>query len=290
MLRIAVPNKGALSQGATDMLTEAGYRQRRSSRDLQSVDADNGVEFFYLRPGDIATYVASGDLDLGITGRDLAVNSGAEVEEVLALGFGRSTFRYAGRPGEIDSVAGLDGKRIATSYPGVVQRDLDAHGVKTAIVELAGAVENAIALGVADAIADVVETGTTLKQAGLAVFGDPIMHSEAVLVRKTGNGDSATEAGQATERAVEQLLRRLRGVLVARSYVMLAYDVRAELLEAAVELTPGIESPTISPLHREGWVAVQSMTERADLHRVMDALYELGARGILASNIDACRL
>ncbi|GAA2262568.1 ATP phosphoribosyltransferase [Glycomyces scopariae] len=281
MLRIAVPNKGALSEGATDMLTEAGYRQRRSSRDLQSVDAANGVEFFYLRPGDIATYVASGDLDLGITGRDLAVNSGAEVDEVLALGFGRSTFRYAARPGEVDAVAGLDGKRIATSYPGVVRRDLEQHGVKTEIVKLAGAVENAIALGVADAIADVVETGTTLKQAGLAVFGDPIMHSEAVLVRKGGNpGNGATE----------QLLRRLRGVLVARSYVMLAYDVRAELLEAAVELTPGIESPTVSPLHREGWVAVQSMTERADLHRVMDALYELGARGILASNIDACRL
>ncbi|GAA1681405.1 ATP phosphoribosyltransferase [Glycomyces endophyticus] len=281
MLRIAVPNKGALSEGATDMLTEAGYRQRRSSRDLQSVDAANGVEFFYLRPGDIATYVASGDLDLGITGRDLAVNSGAEVEEVLALGFGRSTFRYAARPGEVDDVAGLDGKRIATSYPGVVRRDLEQHGVKTEIVKLAGAVENAIALGVADAIADVVETGTTLKQAGLAVFGDPIMHSEAVLVRKGGNpGNGATE----------QLLRRLRGVLVARSYVMLAYDVRAELLESAVELTPGIESPTVSPLHREGWVAVQSMTERADLHRVMDALYELGARGILASNIDACRL
>ncbi|RRS00825.1 ATP phosphoribosyltransferase [Glycomyces terrestris] len=285
MLRIAVPNKGALSQGATDILTEAGYRQRRSSRDLQSLDADNGVEFFYLRPGDIATYVASGDLDLGITGRDLAVNSGAEVDEVLALGFGRSTFRYAARPGDVDSVAGLDGKRIATSYPGVVRRDLEAHGVKTEIVKLAGAVENAIALGVADAIADVVETGTTLKQAGLAVFGDPIMHSEAVIVRKT-----AADAGQAPERAVEQLLRRLRGVLVARSYVMLAYDVRAELLEAAVELTPGIESPTVSPLHREGWVAVQSMTERADLHRVMDALYDLGARGILASNIDASRL
>jgi ATP phosphoribosyltransferase len=281
MLRIAVPNKGSLSQGATDMLTEAGYRQRSSSRDLQSLDVDNGVEFFYLRPGDIATYVASGDLDLGITGQDLAVNSGEDVEEVLALGFGRSTFRYAARPGTVDSVAGLDGKRIATSFPGVVRGDLEQHGVKASIVKLAGAVENAIALGVADAIADVVETGTTLKQAGLAVFGDPIMRSEAVLVRKPGNGDSA---------AVDQLLRRLRGVLVARSYVMLAYDVRAELLEAAVELTPGIESPTISPLHREGWVAVQSMTERADLHRVMDALYELGARGILASNIDACRL
>ncbi|MEV3936729.1 ATP phosphoribosyltransferase [Glycomyces sp. NPDC049804] len=281
MLRIAVPNKGSLSQGATDMLTEAGYRQRGSSRDLQSLDAVNDVEFFYLRPSDIATYVASGDLDLGITGQDLAVNSGEEVEEVLALGFGRSTFRYAARPGTVDTVAGLDGKRIATSFPGVVRTDLEKHGVKAEIVKLAGAVENAIALGVADAIADVVETGTTLKQAGLAVFGDPIMRSEAVLVRKAGNGQAP---------AVEQLLRRLRGVLVARSYVMLAYDVRAELLEAAVELTPGIESPTVSPLHREGWVAVQSMTERADLHRVMDALYEIGARGILASNIDACRL
>lgn len=281
MLRIAVPNKGSLSQGATDMLTEAGYRQRGSSRDLQSLDTANDVEFFYLRPSDIATYVASGDLDLGITGQDLAVNSGEEVEEVLALGFGRSTFRYAARPGTVDTVAGLDGKRIATSFPGVVRSDLEKHGVKAEIVKLAGAVENAIALGVADAIADVVETGTTLKQAGLAVFGDPIMRSEAVLVRKPGNGQSP---------AVEQLLRRLRGVLVARSYVMLAYDVRAELLEAAVELTPGIESPTVSPLHREGWVAVQSMTERADLHRVMDALYEIGARGILASNIDACRL
>ncbi|WP_205325611.1 ATP phosphoribosyltransferase [Glycomyces sp. YM15] len=281
MLRIAVPNKGSLSQGATDMLTEAGYRQRGSSRDLQSLDTANDVEFFYLRPSDIATYVASGDLDLGITGQDLAVNSGEEVEEVLALGFGRSTFRYAARPGTVDTVKGLDGKRIATSFPGVVRSDLEKHGVNAEIVKLAGAVENAIALGVADAIADVVETGTTLKQAGLAIFGEPIMQSEAVLVRKAGNGQSA---------AVEQLLRRLRGVLVARSYVMLAYDVRAELLEAAVELTPGIESPTVSPLHREGWVAVQSMTERADLHRVMDALYEIGARGILASNIDACRL
>ncbi|GAB4002792.1 ATP phosphoribosyltransferase [Glycomyces albus] len=281
MLRIAVPNKGALSQGAIDMLTEAGYRQRRTGRDLQVIDEGNDVEFFYLRPGDIATYVASGDLHLGITGRDLAVNSGVEVEEVLALGFGRSTFRYAARPGTVDSVAGLDGRRIATSYPGVVRRDLDSHGVQAEIIELAGAVENAIALGVADAIADVVETGTTLKQAGLAVFGDPLMRSEATLVRKTGNGATGP---------VDQLLRRLRGVLVARSYVMLAYDVRAELLERAVELTPGIESPTVSPLHREGWMAVQSMTERSDLHRVMDALYELGARGILASNIDACRL
>ncbi|HEU5126739.1 MAG TPA: ATP phosphoribosyltransferase [Glycomyces sp.] len=281
MLRIAVPNKGSLSQGAIDMLAEAGYRQRRSSRDLQVVDADNEVEFFYLRPGDIATYVASGDLDLGITGRDLAVDSEAEVEEVLALGFGRSTFRYAARPGAVDSTAGLHGRRIATSYPGVVRRDLDTHGVQAEIIKLAGAVENAIALGVADAIADVVETGTTLKQAGLAVFGEPIMRSEATLVRKSGNGSAA---------AVEQLLRRLRGVLVARSYVMLAYDVRAEILERAVELTPGIESPTVSPLHREGWVAVQSMTERSGLHRVMDALYELGARGILATDIDACRL
>ncbi|QSB06632.1 ATP phosphoribosyltransferase [Natronoglycomyces albus] len=283
MLRIAVPNKGSLSRAASDMLKEAGYRQRPGDRELTCIDTANDVTFFYLRPSDIATYVASGELDLGITGRDLAINADTVVEETLALGFGRSTFRYAARPGTAASVKDLDGKRIATSYDGVVRRDLEANGVKAEIVHLAGAVENAIVLGVADAVADVVETGATLRQAGLEVFGEPIMKSEAILIRQSDNGEEEEEA-------VQQLLRRLRGVLVARQYVMLAYDVRAELLEEAAAVTPGVESPTVSPLHREGWVAVQAMTSRDNLHQAMDKLYALGARGILATNIDACRL
>jgi len=281
MLRIAIPNKGSLSAPAVVMLREAGYRQRATDRDLICRDPDNDVEFFYLRPRDIATYVGSGDLDLGITGRDLLIDSGAPAEEVLDLDFGGSTFRFAARPGAVVKVDDLAGQRIATSYPGIVHRHLADHDVSAHVIRLDGAVENAVRLGVADVIADVVETGATLRQAGLEVVGEPILESTALLIRRCG----APANGP-----VSQLLRRLQGVLVARRYVMLAYDVRADRLDDAVLLTPGIESPTISPLHREGWVAVQAMILRTDIHRIMDELYDLGARGILVTDITACRL
>jgi ATP phosphoribosyltransferase len=281
MLRIAIPNKGTLAAPAAAMLREAGYRQRPDDRDLVCVDTDNGVEFFYLRPRDIATYVGSGDLDLGITGRDLLVDADSEAEEILDLGFAPATFRFAARRDSIHHVAELDGRRIATSYPGVVNKHLAELGLSAQVIRLDGAVENAVRLGVADVIADVVETGTTLRRAGLETIGDPILTSTAVLIRRLdAPGDGAAA----------QLLRRLQGVLVARRYVMLAYDVRAELLEAATALTPGIESPTVSQLHREGWLAVQAMVTRTDMHRVMDELYELGARAILVTDIHACRL
>ena len=281
MLRIAIPNKGSLSAPAIEMLAEAGYRQRRTDKDLTCTDESNAVQFFYLRPRDIATYVGSGDLDLGITGRDLLIDSGAAAEEILELGFGGSVFRYAARPGTAAGVAELGGRRIATSYPGVVHRQLAEAGVSAHVIRLDGAVENAVALGVADVVADVVSTGATLRQAGLEPFGAPLLTSEAVLIRRSGmSGDGA----------VAQLTRRLSGVLVARRYVMLAYDVRVEDLDRASELTPGIEAPTVSPLHREGWVAVQAMIARADAQRVMDELYEVGARAILATDISACRL
>ncbi|MEH0843725.1 ATP phosphoribosyltransferase [Micromonospora sp. CPCC 205711] len=281
MLRVAVPNKGALAEKAAEMLREAGYRQRTDPKDLVCRDEPNDVEFFYLRPKDIATYVGSGDLDVGITGRDLLIDSGSPAEEVVDLAFGRATFRFAARPEDVHSVQELGGHRIATAYPGLVERYLGELGVKADVIRLDGAVENAIRLGVADVVADVVETGATLRQAGLVVFGDPLLRSSAVLVRRVG----APVHPQS-----EQLLRRLHGVLVARRYVMLAYDVPAGLLDRASSLTPGIESPTVSPLHREGWVAVQAMVLRDDVHRIMDELYELGARAILVTNIHACRL
>ncbi|MBM0259867.1 ATP phosphoribosyltransferase [Micromonospora sp. 4G55] len=281
MLRVAVPNKGALAEKAAEMLREAGYRQRTDPKDLVCRDEPNDIEFFYLRPKDIATYVGSGDLDVGITGRDLLIDSGAPAEEVMDLAFARATFRFAARPEDVHSVQELGGHRIATAYPGLVDRYLGELGVKADVIRLDGAVENAIRLGVADVVADVVETGATLRQAGLVVFGDPLLRSSAVLVRR---------AGAPTHPQAEQLLRRLHGVLVARRYVMLAYDVPAGLLDRASSLTPGIESPTVSPLHREGWVAVQAMVLRDDVHRIMDELYELGARAILVTNIHACRL
>ena len=240
MLRVAVPNKGGLAPAATQMLREAGYRQRTDDKDLTCADVDNDVEFFYLRPRDIATYVASGDLDLGITGRDLHIDVNAAVEEVLDLAFGASTFRFAARSGRFTTVASLAQARIATAYPGVVARFLDQHAIKAEVIRLDGAVENAVGLGLADVIADVVDTGTTLRRAGLEPVGEVVLESTAVLVRR---------AGAPVNGPVTQLVRRLSGVLVARRYVMLAYDVRVDALDAAVALTPGIESPTISPLH-----------------------------------------
>ncbi len=281
MLRIAVPNKGSLSEPASVMLREAGYRQRADHRELVLADADNDVEFFFLRPRDIAVYVGSGDLDLGITGRDLLLDSGAHADELLELGFAGSTFRFAARPGTVEKVSDLAGRRIATSYSGLVERHLAEQGVEAEVIRLDGAVETSIQLGLADVIADVVETGSTLRQQGLEIVGEPILRSEAVLIRRRGVEETAQ---------VGQLLRRLQGVLVARRYVMLAYDVRAEYVDAACEVTPGIEAPTISPLHREGWVAVQAMVPRKDTNRIMDELYEIGARAILVTDITACRL
>ncbi len=281
LLRIAIPNKGSLSQSASDILREAGYKQRTDGKQLTLTDGDNGVEFFYLRPRDIALYVGEGTLDIGITGRDLLLDSGAKAEEVLQLGFGRSRFRFAARPGTVTTTDDLAGKRIATSYDGVVRAYLEERGIDATVTRLDGAVETSVQLGVADVIADVVETGSTLRQAGLEVVGEPILESEAVLITRSG---ASLPAG------FEVFQRRLEGVLVARSYVMMDYDIRVERVEDAVALTPGIESPTVSPLHREGWVAVRSMVRRDAAQRVMDELYELGARGILSTDIHACRL
>ncbi|MGC5166287.1 ATP phosphoribosyltransferase [Luteimicrobium sp. DT211] len=282
MLRIAVPNKGSLSEPAAEMLREAGYRQRRDPRELVLADPDNDVEFFFLRPRDVAVYVGAGTVDVGITGRDLMIDSGASDVEHLSLGFARSTFRFAAPVGTASSVDDVAGRRVATSYPGLVLAHLGEHGVEpAAVVHLDGAVETAVRLGVADVIADVVETGTTLRAAGLEVFGDPLLVSEAVLIR---NGDLPEPEG------LDVLTRRLQGVLTAREYVLMDYDCPLELVEQAVAVTPGLESPTVSPLHDRSWAAVRAMVPRSQTNRVMDTLYDLGARAILVTSIHACRL
>ena len=281
MLRIAVPNKGSLAEPAAEMLREAGYRSRRDPKELVLTDVDNDIEFFFLRPRDIAVYVGSGTLDGGITGRDLLLDSGAAAVESMSLGFASSTFRYAAKPGVATSVKDIEGKRVATSYAGLVSAHLAEHGVKSDVVRLDGAVETAITLGVADVIADVVETGTTLRQQGLEIFGDPILRSDAVLIQRRDT------SGQG---ALDILTRRLQGVITARSYVMMDYDVSVELVEQACALTPGLESPTVSPLHDKGYVAVRSMVPRNRTNQVMDELYDLGARAILVTDIAACRL
>jgi ATP phosphoribosyltransferase len=303
MLRIAVPNKGALSEPASQMLVEAGYRQRNDSRELVLIDADNDTEFFFLRPRDIAVYVGSGRLDVGITGEDLLLDSGANAEPILQLGFAGSTFRFAGRPGTASSVADLAGKRIATAYPGVVASYLNEHGVQADLIRLDGAVETAVRLDVADAIADVVSTGTTLRNAGLEIFGEPLLTSQAVLIAPAPSSSERSRGGEgptvgaepvaaapAANPRVQQLVRRLQGVIIARQWVLMDYDIPDELVEKAVAITPGIESPTVSPLHERGWSAVRSMVRRRQTNRVMDELWDLGARAIFVTDIHACRL
>ena len=281
MLRIAVPNKGSLAESSISILKEAGYRQRTDSRDLVLADPDNGVEFYYLRPRDIAVYVGSGELEAGITGRDLLIDSAADAEEILSLDFGASTFRFAAPTGRDWKISDLAGKRIATAYPGLVQHSLKGLNIQAQIVRLDGAVESSVRLGVADMIADVVSTGNTLRQAGLQTFGEPILSSEAIVIKRTG---VAIPAG------LEVLIRRLQGVVTARRYVLLDYDVSKDLVEKACAITPGLESPTISPLQKADWVAVRAMVLRKETNRVMDELWALGARGILVTDIHACRL
>lgn len=281
MLRVAVPNKGSLSEPAVEMLREAGYLDDRRPRDLVVVDPRNGVEFFFLRPRDIATYVGMGTLDAGITGRDLLLDSGADADEVLPLGLAPATFKLAVRPGIGNDLASLEGKTVATSYTGLLSQYFAGKGVNAKVVKLDGAVENAVRLGVADAVADVVVSGATMRQAGLEILPDAILESEALLIRRKGAPEDP---------AVSQLLRRLEGVIVARSYVMMDYDIQNDLVDQACALTPGIESPTVSPLREQGWAAVRSMVPRTSAHIVMDELWELGARGIIVTDIHACRI
>ncbi|MGH3930414.1 MAG: ATP phosphoribosyltransferase [Pseudonocardiaceae bacterium] len=280
MLRVAVPNKGTLAGPASEMLAEAGYRGRPDLKDLTVIDTANEVEFFFLRPKDIAIYVGSGELDLGITGRDLALDSETPVNERLALGFGASSFRYAAPLGRDWKVDDLDGQRVATSYPRLVRGDLARHGVHAEVIRLDGAVEISVQLGVADAIADVVGSGRTLRLHGLAAFGDPICSSEAVLVEQIDAAPSQQKA---------QLAARLQGVVFAQQYLMLDYDCPRALLEKALVITPGLESPTVAPLADPDWVAVRSMVPRGDVNRIMDLLCAEGAKAIVASDIRSCR-
>ena len=281
MLRIAIPNKGSLADESIAILKEAGYKQRTDSRDLVLVDTTNSVEFYYLRPRDIAIYVGSGELEAGITGRDLLIDSGALAVEVIALNFGGSTFRFAGPTGKGYSIKDISSKRVATAYPGLVQRHLASLGVSAEVVRLDGAVESSVRLGVADLIADVVSTGNTLRQAGLEIFGDPILTSEAILI-------SRKDVAIASD--LEVLIRRLQGVVTARQYVLMDYDIKKSDIDAACAITPGLESPTISPLQNPDWLAVRAMVLRSETNKVMDDLYVLGARGILVTDIHACRL
>ena len=282
MLKIALPNKGSLSEQAIQLMSEAGYSCKPYRRELSVHDKEHDIEFVFLRPRDIAIYVSRGILDMGITGRDLAAEACVDLREVLSLQFGKSKFCFA-VPIESDlAPERFEGLRIATSYPNLVKQYMDKKKVKVDIIPLDGAVEISVSLGVADAIADVVETGRTLTQAGLKVVGMPILESEAIVVTRQKN--------KTLSPPLQVCIERLRGIVVAREYVMVEYDAPKDLIDKVCAITPGIESPTISPLSKTGWVAVKAMVKRKTVNEIMDELSALGAKGVVVTDIRACRL
>lgn len=281
MLRVAIPNKGSLAEPAAALLAEAGYRSKRRGRELVLIDQDNSTEVFFLRPRDIAVYVGEGKVHAGVTGRDLLLDSATGAIEIRGLGFGKSRFRFAAPAGTITKLEELQGARVAASYDRLVRGYLEAAGIEAEVIHLDGAVESSVQLGVADAIADVVETGATLRAAGLELFGPTILLSEAVLI--TGQ----QHLGNPRLSVLEQ---RLKGVLIARDHVLIDYNIHEADLPAAIEIAPGLESPTVSSLAEEGWKAVRVVVRSAEMNRVMDDLLNVGAKGIIVTELVASRL
>ncbi|MGE3074184.1 MAG: ATP phosphoribosyltransferase [Dehalococcoidia bacterium] len=280
MIKIALPNKGALFEPTLDMISSCGYRIAKVGSSLSSIDSENNVEFYFLRPGDIPVYVATGILDGGITGKDFAAEKGVRQDPVIDLNYGHSQLRAA-VPADspittLDEFAQL---KIATSLPEIVRsffapRELD-------IVQLEGAVEISVQLGIAEGVVDVVDTGTTLRQAGMRVVGESLFASNAGLFASPGHEE-------APEMTI--LRQRLEGKLVAYEYMMVEYDVPGDILQRACEITPGLESPTITKLQREGWYAVKAMVKKRNAHRIMDELSSIGCRGILLTSIESARI
>ena len=290
MLRIALPNKGTLADPAATMMREAGYLQRSDTRDLSMYDEENQIEFFYLRPKDIATYVGSGDLHLGVTGADLMDESGSQVKGVIELGFGASKFRFAAPATSEENdwkLEDLEGKKIATSYPRLVRAHLARSRVRADIIKLDGAVEISVQLNLADAIADVVSSGRTLRQHNLVAFGNPIAESEATLIEREPRPDREETVETKQEKVV--FTERLRGVVYARKFLMVDYDCPQHALEAAKAVAPGMQAPTVSKLQEEGWFGVRTMVLKREANRIMDELANIGARAILTSEIRSCR-
>lgn len=280
MTKVALPNKGVLFEPTIELLASCGYKVSKTMSSLSSFDAENGIEFYFLRPGDIPVYLSNGILDAGITGKDFVAEKGSDPSLLLDLNYGGSRL-CAAVPEEspvrtIEEIAGL---RIATSLPGIVRqyfgnRQLD-------IVELEGAVEISVRLGIAQAVIDVVDTGGTLKQAGLRVIGEPLFQSNAALY---------AHPGREQQEEVVTLKSRVEGKLVAYEYMMVEYDVPGTILARASEITPGIESPTIAPLQAEGWYSVKAMIKKREANKIMDELSRIGCKGILLTRIESARI
>lgn len=280
-LRIGIPSKGRLSEQATELLNQAGLHFRRQERTLFALVKQLPIDIIFLRTDDIPILCSEGAIDLGITGSDLVEESRAEVDVRMALGVGRCRLSLCvPDTSEIRAASHLNGKRIATSFPNVTRKYLAEQGAQAHLVELSGSVEIMISLGVADAIVDLVETGSTLAANRLRVLAD-IGEYETVLIQNRW---------QRQPEMAQRIIRRLEGVVIARDYSLLEYNIRRERLEEAEAITPGFNSPTVSALEDPGWCSVRVMVRRKEVIEAMEQLENIGASAILETSIGNCRL
>ncbi len=278
MIKVALPNKGQLLEPTLELLSSCGYRLQRTVRSLCVVDAENDVEFYFLRPGDIPLYVANGILDAGITGKDFVAEKEVSAVCLRDLDYGRSRLCAAvPNASSVQTTADLRSLKIATSFPHITRKILGADR----IVELEGAVEISIKLGIAEAIVDVVETGSTLREAGLRIVGVPLFLSSAALY---------AHPTRESKRELVTLQSRIVGRLLAKEYVLVEYDAPTGILAEACRITPGIESPTIMSLEKAGWSSVRSMIRRREAQRILDELSALGCKGILLTAVESVRI
>ncbi len=281
-LRIGIPSKGRLSELATALLHQAGVHFRRQERTLFAVVKHLPVEIIFLRTDDIPILCAEGAIDLGITGSDLVDESGTDIQIRMPMGVGHCRLSLCvPEDSPITDASQLNGKRIATSFPHVTRKYLAEHQAEAHMVELGGSVEIMISLGVADAIVDLVETGSTLAANRLRIMSD-LGHYETVLVQ---NPKTCRDPDMA-----DRIARRLEGVVIARDYSLLEYNILRDKLSLAEGITPGFTSPTISALETSGWCAVRVMVKRQEVIAVMERLEAIGASAILETAINNCRL
>ncbi len=280
-LRIGIPSKGRLSELATELLLQAGLNFRRQDRSLFARVSSMPVEITFLRTDDIPTLCAEGAIDLGITGSDLVQEANADVQVRMKLGVGRCKLAIC-VPTQSDVVqpSQLAGKRVATSFPNTTERFLKQHDAPVHLVKLNGSVEVMISLGVADAIVDLVETGSTLAANQLRILTE-IGHYETVLIQSPACRDLVT---------ADRIVRRLEGVVIARDYSLLEYNIPRTKLAAAEAVTPGFTSPTVTSLEDSGWCAVRAMVKSSEVISIMEKLETLGALAILEMSINNCRL
>lgn len=280
-LRIGLPSKGRLSDVAGALLTQAGLSFRRQSRGLFARVSGLPIDLIFLRTDDIPTLCAEGAIDMGITGSDLVEESNVETEVRMRLGVGRCRLAICvPDDAPLESAADLDKKRIATSFPNVTRQYLAQHSAEAHLVSLSGSVEVMIQLGVADAIVDLVETGSTLAANRLRIL-EEIDSYETVLIQNNRCRDTET---------ADRVVRRLEGVVIARDYSLLEYNVPREKLAEAEAITPGFNSPTVNSLEDEGWCSVRVMVKRGAVIDAMERLETLGASAIIETPISNCRL